>query len=88
MDLLDHLDSIERLPDGGYRLAADAREWFERYLARYSFALNRLTTCDELVDALRYCNALDFQHLVDKPAPAEAAQGLHFLWKRLRTLGR
>lgn len=84
-DVLDHLDEIRAAADGGYTLTDDAKAFFAPYLRRYGFDLAKLSSRSQLVDAVRYCNALDFEKLVRKPAPEP---GLRFVWNRLRKIAR
>lgn len=84
-DLLQQIRTIVQMPDGGYVLTADAREFFTGYLARYGFELNQLTTHRLLIDAVRHCNSEDYDKLMRKPAPEPRWR---FLWNRLRKLGK
>ena len=84
-DLLEQLRTIVQMPDGTYVLTAAAREFFERYLARYDFELSKLTTYRMLIDAVRHCNSEDFERLARQPAPET---GWRFLWNRLRSFWR
>lgn len=85
MPILEHLEDITKLPEGGYELTPEAREAFTRIMAPYDFNLGSLKTHQELVDALRYVNAMEYERLVSKPAPTP---DLQFIWRRLRHLGR
>lgn len=84
-DIFDYLDEIQPAANEGYTLTTDAQAFFAPYLRRYGFDLTMLTTRQELVGAIRYCNALDFEKLVSRPAPTPS---LRFLWNRLRKFGR
>lgn len=81
-----HLEAIKLCPDGGYELPTETREHLDCYLRPFfGFSLAQLTTHRELVYALRYCNAREFEQLIAKPAPTAA---VCFTWRRLRSIGR
>lgn len=83
--LLHYLDSILALPNDRFALPPATQRFLESYLARHGYQLSAITSHAELLAALRFCNAADFERLVQTPAPAA---GQRFLWNRLRKLGR
>lgn len=86
--ILQHIDAIKKLPDGGYELPAESREFLGNYLRPQGFSLAKLATHRELIDAIRYCNAVEFEQLISDPPPAGASAAICYLWRRLRNLGR
>jgi hypothetical protein len=84
-ELLHHVGRVSRRPDGSYDMPEVARSFLTDYLTRYGFSLADLPTHKSLVDAIRYCNAHDFEARVNQPAPEP---GLQFLWHRLRRIGQ
>lgn len=84
-DLLNQIDLIEQTSNGGYRIPDASRAFWTKYLARYGFKLALISDYQELIAALRYCNAQDFEKLIQQPAPEPKYK---FLWNRLRKLGK
>lgn len=81
--ILAHLDAIERLPGGGYRLPGVSRAFFAQYLKPYGYSLERISSYLELIAAIRHCNSDEFVRIVAKPAPHAR---LALLWRRMRRL--
>lgn len=84
-DVLDYLEEIQPAPEGKYVLSEGAREYFDRYLSRYGFQLDKLTSKVALLDAIGTCNAEDFKKLVAQPPPDSR---FHFIWHRLRQMAK
>lgn len=82
-DVLDYLEEIHPAPEGRYVLSDEARVFFARYLSRYGYTLDNLTSKEALLEAIGVCNSSEFRALVDKPAPTEHFK---FIWQRLRQM--